>query len=131
MSDQGPDLRLEMRSQARYLAAARSLIASAAQRLGFDEMQCGQISLAVDEALCNIIKHGYAGRSDGRIWLSVWGIPEPRLGIRIEIDDLGQQVEPTQIRSRDLEDIRPGGLGVYIIREVMDEVSYEQRAEGA
>jgi anti-sigma regulatory factor (Ser/Thr protein kinase) len=36
-------------------------------------------------------------------------------------------VDPATIRSRDLDDIRPGGLGVHIIHEVMDEVRYERR----
>ena len=38
-----------------------------------------------------------------------------------------KQVDPESIQPRDLDDIRPGGLGVHIIREVMDEVAYEKR----
>jgi anti-sigma regulatory factor (Ser/Thr protein kinase) len=70
-----PQLRLEMASQARFLAAARAMIANVAQRLGFSEIQCGQISLAVDEALCNIINHGYGKKPDGRIWINVHDLP--------------------------------------------------------
>jgi anti-sigma regulatory factor (Ser/Thr protein kinase) len=125
-----PAVRLELTSQARFLAAARAMISNLAQRLGFNDVQCGQISLAVDEALCNIINHGYDKRPDGRIWLSVWTIEGTKPGIRIVIEDRAKQVDPQMIRSRDLEDIRPGGLGVYIIREVMDEVTYEKREGG-
>jgi anti-sigma regulatory factor (Ser/Thr protein kinase) len=49
-------------------------------------------------------------------------------GVRIVIEDEARQVDPTRMKSRDLEDIRPGGLGVHIIREVMDEAVYEKRA---
>src|SRR5690606_15722248 len=123
-----------MLSQPRYLSGARELVSAVAKRLGFGDTACGQIALAVDEALCNIIRHGYNRRTDGKIWLSIW--PEPAdsgegsegvEGIRIVLEDEAAQVDPEQIRGRDLEDVRPGGLGVYIIRQVMDSVRYEKR----
>ena len=122
-----PAVRLEIASQPSLLAGARALVSTIAQRCGFDEIQCGQISLAVDEALCNIIKHGYGCREDGRIWISLSECQPQSPGIKIVIEDNAQQVDPDGIRSRDLDDIRPGGLGVHIIREIMDEVSYTKR----
>lgn len=124
-----PEIRLEMRSQPRLLAAARALVGNVAQRLGFNEVQCGQISLAVDEALCNIINHGYARRPDQPIWLSIWALDGATAGMKIVLEDEARQVDPESIRSRSLDDIRPGGLGVHIIREAMDEVVYERRGE--
>ena len=117
-----------MFSQPRFLAAARALVGCVAQRLGFDEMQCGQISLAVDEALCNVITHAYQRRADGRLWINIWSLDDGPPGIKIVIEDLANQVDPAQIQPRDLDDIRPGGLGVHIIREVMDQVVYQQRS---
>jgi serine/threonine-protein kinase RsbW len=126
-----PHLRFEMLSQPRFLAAARAMVNNVALRLGFSEILCGQISLAVDEALCNIINHGYDRRPDQRIWVNVWALDDSDPpAIRIVIEDRARQVDPSTIRSRDLADIRPGGLGVFIIREVMDEVVYEQRDGG-
>jgi serine/threonine-protein kinase RsbW len=122
-----PQIRIQMLSQARFLSAARSMIANLAQRLGFNEIRCGQISLAVDEALCNIINHGYEKREDGLIWMDIHVIDGDRTGLKIVIEDEARQVDPCEIKSRDLDDIRPGGLGVYIIREIMDEVRYEKR----
>lgn len=128
-----PHIQVEMLSQPRYLSGARELISAVAKRFGFDDHACGQIALAVDEALCNVIRHGYGRRPDGRIWVSVWPAfetaGEPG-GIRIVIDDLASQVDPEKIRGRELEDIKPGGLGVYIIRQVMDSVRYSKRPEG-
>lgn len=174
-----PHVRVEMFSQPRYLSGARDLVSAVARRFGFDESACGQIALAVDEALCNIIRHGYDRRTDGRIWIMLWpsgrvktgagadpadplaneaagdgtsgrgcgcsgaskaeagaglrsngdGEGEPG-GILIAIEDEAKQVDLSQIRSRDLEDIRPGGLGVFIIQSVMDAVAYQHRAEG-
>jgi serine/threonine-protein kinase RsbW len=124
-----PDVRLEMFSQARLLAPARALISSLAVRFGFEELLAGQISLAIDEALCNIINHGYDRRPDGRITLCIWDLGDPR-GMQVVLEDRARQVDPEEIKSRDLADIRPGGLGVHLIREIMDEVSYEQREGG-
>ncbi len=124
-----PVLRLQMFSQPRFLAAVRALIASVCDRLGFNSMQCGQISLAVDEALCNVITHGYERRSDGPVWINLWSQDTEPVGIKIVIEDIANQVDPDSIQPRDLDDIRPGGLGVHIIREVMDEVRYERRSD--
>lgn len=117
-----------MFSQPKFLPAARALVGSVAQRLGFNEIQCGQISLAVDEALCNVITHGYDRRDDGKLWLNLWPLDNPP-GIKVVIEDLARQVDPGSIQPRDLDDVRPGGLGVHIIREIMDKVTYERRRE--
>ena len=125
-----PDVKLELFSQPRLLAGARALISNIAQRIGFNEIFCGQISLAIDEALCNIINHGYDKRTDGRIMLSIWAIQNEPPSLRIVIEDNARQVDPATIQSRNLEDVRPGGLGVYLINEIMDEVKYEKREGG-
>lgn len=127
-----PHIAVELLSQPRYLGGARDLIAAVAKRFGFDDSECGRIALAVDEALCNIIRHGYERRADGRIWISVWPLnegPGDPGGIRVVIDDEARQVDPEKIRGRELEDVRPGGLGVFIIREVMDRVDFEKRTD--
>jgi anti-sigma regulatory factor (Ser/Thr protein kinase) len=124
------DITVQMVSDPTYLAGARELVASVARRLGFTEEGSGQIALAVDEALCNIIRHGYDRRKDGPIWLRLWPLaPENGCGagVKIVIEDEAKQVDPTAIKSRDLDEIRPGGLGVHIIKQVMDDVRYEKR----
>jgi anti-sigma regulatory factor (Ser/Thr protein kinase) len=132
-----PQLRLELKSNPLYLSAAREMVFAAANRLGFSEEACGQIALAVDEAICNIIRHGYERCCDRPIWLSVYAdggvaTPDhkgesPTRSLRFVLEDEARQVDLSQIRSRDLDEIRPGGLGVHIIQQVMDEVRYEHR----
>ncbi len=123
-----PEVQVRMFSQPRFLAAVRALVGTMAQRLGFNEMECGQISLAVDEALCNVITHGYDRRPDGQLWINLWALEGTPTGLKIMIEDHANQVDPKEIQPRDLDDIRPGGLGVHIIREVMDEVTWERRS---
>ena len=127
-----PAVKLQMVSDPVYLSGAREMVASVARRLGFTEEACGQIALAVDEALCNVIRHGYERRRDGPIWLSLWPLAAENgsgNGMRIVVEDEARQVDPSQIKSRDLDEIRPGGLGVHIIKQVMDEVSFEKREQ--
>ncbi|GJM17794.1 MAG: hypothetical protein DHS20C14_00070 [Phycisphaeraceae bacterium] len=124
-----PHIRVELLSNPIYLSGARELVGTVAKRLGFDDLDCSKISLAVDEALCNIIRHGYGRALDRPIWISIWpeGTEDAPEGIRIVIEDEAKQVDPKSMQGRSLTDIRPGGLGVHIIREVMDEAKYEQR----
>jgi anti-sigma regulatory factor (Ser/Thr protein kinase) len=125
-----PDLSLELVSNPIYLCAVREMMNLSAKRLGFTDAHAGQIALAVDEAIVNVMKHGYDKKLDGRIWLRLTPLGpanSPASGVEIVIEDEAKQVEPDAIKGRDLEDIRPGGLGVHIIREVMDDVRYEKR----
>ena len=125
----GPHVCLAMLSQPRYLASARSAASAFARQAGFDEHMSGHIALAVDEALCNVVKHGYDRRDDQPIWLMFSPLCDQgrQVGIRIVIEDEARQAPLESIRSRALDEIRPGGLGVHIIREVMDSVTYEHR----
>jgi hypothetical protein len=59
-----PHIRVQLVSDPIYLSGARELVGSVAKRLGFDDLQCSKIALAVDEALCNIIRHGYDRAAD-------------------------------------------------------------------
>jgi serine/threonine-protein kinase RsbW len=124
-----PDLRLQLTSDPRYLCAVRECLAAATRQLGFTEDQCCHIVLAVDEAVSNVMQHGYEGCCDRPIWVSLFRHTDSvrGAGVRIVIEDEGRQVDPAEIRGRDLSDLRPGGLGVHVITRVMDSALYEKR----
>jgi serine/threonine-protein kinase RsbW len=138
MTPQEPHVKLELRSNPLFLSGAREMVSSIARRLGFSDESSAHIALAIDEALCNIIRHGYDRQTERPIWISLYpeggvsspesqGQTSPTTGLRIVIEDEAKQVDPSVIKSRDLDEIRPGGLGVHIIQQVMDSVSYEHR----
>ena len=127
MSTNGPDVHMRLLSHPRLLASVRSLVTSVAERIGFGEIESGHVALAVDEALANIIRHGYERRENELIELSVWILNEPEVGIKIMIEDEAPQVDPEMMKGRDLDDVQPGGLGVHIMREVMDTCHFERR----
>jgi len=129
--DQRPEIELRLTSDPMYLCGARELVGCIARRIGFDDIECSKIALAVDEAMSNIIRHGYDRAFDKPIWLGLSPLKptsDSIGGIVIIIEDEAKQVDPCNMKGRDLDDIKPGGLGVHIINEVMDEVRYEKRA---
>lgn len=129
---QEPLVSLNILSNARSLPVVRGAVEQLAASEGFDANESHGLVLAIDEALANVIKHGYGGKTDQPITisLSVVQSDQGRRGISIEVRDQGRQVDPSTICGRDLDDVRPGGLGVHIIKAVMDEASYSCPAEG-
>lgn len=121
---------LRIRSDPCELASVRQAVREAADEVGFRDEEVNKIMLAVDEALANVIRHAYGGPCDKAIDIRIEQLgPEPAAGIQVAIRDYGKVVSPEVIAGRPLDDVRPGGLGVHIIRTVMDEVSYRP-AEG-
>ncbi len=116
------DIRVSFPSDPEYMTAVRALVEKVSELIGFDDSQTGQIVLAVDEACSNIIRHQYEGRTDGRIDLAVR--PDGETGIEFVLRDYGPVRDPSTFRGRRLEDVRPGGLGLHIISEVMDGMHY-------
>lgn len=115
------------------LGQVRTLLRQLAEKLDLPEDQSNGIILAVDEALTNIIRHGYGGPCDKPIRVQARcraATAERPEALEFVIRDFGRQVDPKTIKGRDLEDVRPGGLGVHIIRSVMDEVEYTCPVEG-
>ena len=94
--------------------------------------QISEVVLAVDEALTNVIRHGYDGQPDQPIHFHAARIEEPKAGVGLEITvrDFGKQVELSKICGRDLNDIRPGGLGVHLIHAMMSAAHYEHARDG-
>lgn len=133
MSCDPPLLELTLQSVRAALPGIRDRVRALTKAERFGVEACGQIVLAVDEALANVIQHGYEGVSDQPIDVRFERLERlehnGRRGLRVTIRDYGRQVDPATIRSRDLSDIRPGGLGVHIMRSVMDEVIYARPAD--
>ncbi|MSQ91016.1 MAG: ATP-binding protein [Phycisphaerales bacterium] len=124
-----PEISIRLFSDPQLLAPIRALMDAFAKGVGFSEKTRGLLTLALDEALANVIRHGYEERKEGLIWINFWRLREPG-GIRVVLEDLGRSVDPALIQSRNLDDVRPGGLGVHIIKETMSESSWESRPGG-
>jgi len=84
------------------------------------------LKLAVDEVCSNLIQYGYVGQETGKIHLRILDL-NPLLEISLE--DTGHPFDPELVESpnlsEDLEERKIGGLGIYLLKETMDEISYE------
>jgi anti-sigma regulatory factor (Ser/Thr protein kinase) len=114
-------------SDVRLLAAIRRTVEGLTTALGWNESESRAITLAVEEALTNKIRHAYKGRSDGRIRFEFRTEPECLV---FRVTDQGEAPDLAQICSRARESVQAGGLGTYIIRDVMDDVTYRTTADG-
>ena len=123
-------IEIRIDSDPKHLCVVRAAVEQAAMRLGFDEKQAGQIMLAVDEALTNVIRHGYKGARDKPIWIKLRTATNNGTAMEIVIEDEAADCDPATFRGRDLDDIRPGGLGTHIIRNTMDSTEYTRRPGG-
>lgn len=94
---------------------------------GLSEEDAHMVVLAVDEALSNAIKHCCKDSPDRFIDVT-FSLENHTLAVIIV--DNGDCFDISSIRPRDMEEIRPGGLGVHIIREVMDIVEYSHTPDG-
>ncbi len=127
--DTRPRLRMTvaMPSDTRYLPVVRGAIGPLAAAIGWGESECRAITLALDEAIANVIRHAYHNRTDGLIELEC---RESAEGLEITLLDKGEAPDKSRICAREIGCDQPGGLGTHIIREIMDTVSYEACPEG-
>ena len=120
----GNQLELRIKAKLENLAAISDFIAEAMKQLGI-EQEIFQIQLAVNEACTNIIQHAYSGESEKpiRIICSMSGND-----LLIRIRDWGKSFDPTSIPSPEIDselfERQLGGLGIFLMRQMMDEVSY-------
>jgi anti-sigma regulatory factor (Ser/Thr protein kinase) len=129
MTEASLPMRMTILSRPGNLPGVRKEAERICGELGFDAAATGAVMLSVDEALSNIIRHCYHGREDQRIDIEFTASGRPPESLRIVLRDYGKFVDPATIKSRDLADVRPGGLGVHIINNCMDHVHYAP-AEG-
>ncbi len=115
-----------------YLHRIRQFVTGIAIESGISEEDLDTIELAVDEACANVIEHGYD--SDD---------PNKNITIRMEIDpaklvltiiDQGKQFDPRNRKNPDINTLitmkQDGGLGISLIKRVMDVIDYRTTPEG-
>ncbi|HET7101537.1 MAG TPA: ATP-binding protein [Terriglobia bacterium] len=120
----GP-LRFQMKlaSDPRLLGVVRVTVAQLAEVLGFEASQCRRITLAVDEALSNVIRHAYKNECNHEIELNCEAQEDC---LEFTFVDRGEPVDPARICSQPLNEVATGGRGTHLIRQIMDEVRYER-----
>jgi serine/threonine-protein kinase RsbW len=112
------------------LAAIGEFVVKIATDQGFSSKEVYAIQTAVDEACANIIDHAYKGENLGEIKITITSFPDR---IEIFIEDTGESFAPEEVPAPDitspLEIRKERGLGVFFIRKLMDEATFDCSSE--
>ena len=113
-----------------YLDEIREFVGEIARKGGFSDKDVYNIQLATDEAASNIIEHAYEDMPEGILELSC-GVKGD--SITIVLTDQGESFDPSEVPAPDLKadlsDRKIGGLGIFLMRKLMDEVHYEPKPD--
>lgn len=120
--------RLTVSNDTRHLLAVRDFISRMARHGGLPPEEVHKIVLAIDEAVTNIIEHGYNKDEKGTIELEAdW----ERDRFQVVIRDSARVFNPESIPAPDMaEHVKAGrkkGLGLFLMRQIMDEVRYRYK----
>ncbi len=108
------------------LAAISEFVTRAAEAAGLDERGVYEVQLAVDEASTNVIEHAYGGQARGEIEITCSITSD---GLTVTLRDHGPHFDPDSVPSPNLdaalEERNDRGLGLYLMRQLMDEVRFD------
>ncbi|MGD0282444.1 MAG: ATP-binding protein [Dissulfurispiraceae bacterium] len=111
-------------SHPQYLSVIRAVTAQMCVLSGMSDSSVEEVKVAVDEACSNVMKYAYRGNTDRHIVIQYRII---RDSFEVVIEDSGLKARPEAIEGRDLDDIRPGGLGVHLIKRAFDTMAFDKR----
>ena len=117
--------RIIISNDTRFLSLARDFVQRMIRASELSHVEESKIILAVDEAITNIIEHGYESQKDGTIEMEIEADHDH---FKVIIRDSGKEFDPNSIKDPDMFDhVKKGkkkGLGVFLMRQIMDEVKY-------
>jgi len=116
------------------LCVVRSALMRLTEEQGFAPAECRGLTRAVDEALANIIRHAYGGRTGQPIELLCRRTEDrtgsgQRAGLEILLIDHGASADRKKFCGRSLDDVRPGGLGMHFIQHAVDVMEFTSKAD--
>ena len=117
-------IKITVPSDPKYLSLIRDMTARMGALSGIEGTVIDTLKLAIDEACANVIKHTYKGDTGNNISIQ-YRITEETFEAVIE--DSGEKVSPELLKGRDLDDVRPGGLGIHFIRRAFDVAAYDEK----
>ena len=128
MNTSGP-ISFELRNQLSELATLCEKMEGVGQTLGLSRRCLFEVNLALDELFTNIISYGFQDQSEHFIRVRVSAAPDM---LTVVLEDDGVAFNPVERIPPDLpcalDQCKVGGLGIHLVKNLMDEVTYERRA---
>lgn len=122
---------LHISAELKNLESIRRFVIESAKALGIESDILPKLQLAVDEASTNIILHGYHNQGQGRLEIELEQVKDDLV---IRLRDEAAPFDPTGVPSPDinlpLSQRKPGGMGIYLIRRCMDEMTHQLTSSG-
>lgn len=119
--------RLEIKALLEEVRHACDFVVEAAQDVGLDARAVYHCEMAVDETCTNVVEHGYKGAA--QVGMITIAAQREDNCLKITISDSGPPFDPTSQAEPDIQSeavkLKPGGWGIYFIKQLMDEVRYE------
>ena len=111
------------------LKEVRTFTRDVFEKINLPQEQKDELVLAIAEAAQNIVKHGYKGvdETTDRMEIKI-SLKDGQL--EIGFFDKGKPVVPENIQHRKLDDIKPGGLGTFFIKQIMDGAVFKRDQKG-
>ncbi len=114
-------LELRFTADPKRLKMVREQVQQAASKLACTKKLVSDLIIAVNEACMNIMEHAYKGDRSGEIVLEINDNGDE---IEVVLTDFAEPVDLAAIQPRELDELRPGGLGTFFIKEIMDDCAY-------
>ena len=94
------------------------------EKLQIDQNLKDELVLAIAEAAQNIVKHAYKDdpKTDDKMVVQI-SCKDNKL--QIGFYDMGTPVDPKKVKHREIDNVKPGGLGTFFIQEIMDAVEFK------
>ena len=120
-------LRVVMLSHPRFLSVLRAAVGQVGLAYGLTDDSCRGVTLAVDEAVANIIRHAYKNRYDQEIEFDCCAGADQ---LEFTLIDRGEPPDPARICARPLDEVSLSGRGTHLIKATMDEMHYDRVPRG-
>ena len=111
------------------LKEVRTFSRNVFEKINLPQEQKDELVLAIAEAAQNIVKHAYKGVEETTDTMQI-KISLKDGDLEIGFFDKGKPVVPQNIQHRKLDDIKPGGLGTFFIKQIMDEAVFKKDQKG-
>ena len=121
--------RFELRidSDPANLAPARKAVEQFAANNGFAQQAVHDVGLCLNEALANVMRHAYGGRTDRPILITAEATASE---LTVSVRDWGNGIDPSRLPHRPYDPLEPGGVGLICLNQWMDEVKYTPQPDG-